>query len=110
MLNGENISYCLGDASNAYSGISEYPMWIKNFKAAQIEQSTQNGFGETPLKTYRRPLFLLPPEIVVIYDKLEADKPVRWDWLLHSPVQFGIDEKKRLLTTCLLYTSDAADE
>ena len=99
MLNGENISYCLGDASNAYSGISEYPMWIKNFKAAQIEQSTQNGFGETPLKTYRRHLFLLHPDIVVIYDELEADKPVRWDWLLHSPVQFGIDEKKRLLTT-----------
>lgn len=51
------------------------------------------------LKTYRRHLFLLHPDIVVIYDELEADKPVRWDWLLHSPVQFGIDEKKRLLTT-----------
>lgn len=99
MLNGENISYCLGDASNAYSGISEYPMWEQNFKASKVEQSVENGFGETPLKKYRRHLLLLHPDIVVIYDELEADKPVRWDWLLHSPVQFGINEKENLLTT-----------
>lgn len=99
MLNGENISYCVGDASNAYSGISEYPMWKKNFENAKLEQSVANGFGETPLKKYRRHMFLLHPDIVVIYDELEADKPVRWDWLLHSPVQFGIDEKERKLTT-----------
>lgn len=99
MLNGQNISYCLGDASNAYSGISEYPMWEKNFKNAKVEQSVENGFGETPLKKYRRHLFLLHPDIVVIYDELEADKPVRWDWLLHSPVEFQINEKENSLTT-----------
>lgn len=99
MMTGKNISYCLGDASNAYSGLSEYPMWINNFKNSKVEQSVENGFGETPLKTYRRHLFLLHPDIVVIYDELEADKPVRWDWLLHSPVQFQIDESKKLLTT-----------
>lgn len=99
MLNGENISYCLGDASNAYSGISEYPMWEKNFLNSKVEQSVENGFGETPLKKYRRHLFLLHPDIVVIYDELEADKPVRWDWLLHSPVQFQINEQQNLLTT-----------
>lgn len=99
MLNGQNISYCLGDASNAYSGISEYPMWEKNFKNAKVEQSVENGFGETPLKKYRRHLFLLHPDIVVIYDELEADKPVRWDWLLHSPVEFQINEKETTLTT-----------
>lgn len=94
MLNGQNISYCLGDASNAYCGLSEYPMWEKNFKNAKVEQSVENGFGETPLKKYRRHLFLLHPDIVVIYDELEADKPVRWDWLLHSPVEFKINEKE----------------
>lgn len=99
MLNGQHISYCLGDASNAYSGISEYPMWIKNFKASKVEQSVENGFGATPLKKYRRHLFLLHPDIVVVYDELEADKPVRWDWLLHSSVQFTIHSKENLLTT-----------
>ena len=66
-------SYCLGDASNAYSGISEYPMWIENFRNAKIGQSAENGFGETPLKKYRRHLFLLHPDIVVVYDELEAE-------------------------------------
>lgn len=99
MFNGQHISYCLGDASNAYSGNSEYPMWIKNFENSGIKQSVDNGFGETPLRKYRRHLFLLHPDMVVIYDELEADKPVRWDWLLHSPVPFRINEKENILTT-----------
>lgn len=99
MLNGQHISYCLGDASNAYCGVSEYPMWVNNFKDSKVEQSVENGFGETPLKKYRRHMLLLHPDIVVIYDELEADKPVRWDWLLHSPVKFQINEKENLLTT-----------
>lgn len=99
MLGGQHISYCLGDASNAYSGISEYPMWIENFRNAKIGQSAENGFGETPLKKYRRHLFLLHPDIVVVYDELEAEKPVCWEWLLHSPVEFRVDEKENKLTT-----------
>lgn len=99
MFNGEHISYALGDASNAYCGISEYSMWANNFKNQNLEQSPGNGFGETPLKKYRRHIFLLHPNIVVIYDELEAEKAVRWDWLLHSPVKFSIDESTTILTT-----------
>lgn len=99
MFNGEHISYALGDASNAYCGISEYPMWQKNFAAHNLEQSRENGFGETPLTKYRRHIFLLHPNMVVIYDELEAKKPVRWDWQLHSPVKFGIDAATATLTT-----------
>lgn len=99
MFNGEHISYALGDASNAYCGISEYPMWQKNFASHNLEQSRENGFGETPLKKYRRHIFLLHPNVVVIYDELEAGKAVRWDWLLHSPVKFQIDEATSTLTT-----------
>ncbi len=103
-LDGKNISYCLGDASNAYCGISEYPMWQENFKKEGIEQSRENGFGDTPLKLYRRHILLLHPDKVVIYDELEASKAVRWDWLLHSPVQFDINDNERKLTT--LYDKD----
>ena len=99
MFNGEHVSYALGDASNAYCGISEYPMWQKNFAGHNLEQSRENGFGETPLKKYRRHIFLLHPNIVVIYDELEATKAVSWDWLLHSPVKFQIDEATSTLTT-----------
>ena len=99
MFNGDHISYALGDASHAYCGISEYPMWAKNFANQKLEQSRENGFGETPLKKYRRHIFLLHPDKVVIYDELEADKKVHWDWLLHSPVKFGIDEASNTLVT-----------
>lgn len=99
MLGGEHISYCLGDASNAYCGISEYPMWEENFAAHGLEQSVENGFGSTPLKLYRRHIFLLHPDKVLIYDEMEAHKPVRWDWLLHSPVKFFVDEGLNRLTT-----------
>lgn len=99
MFNGGHISYALGDASNAYCGISEYPMWQKNFANHNLEQSRENGFGETPLKKYRRHIFMLHPSIVVIYDELEAGKAVSWDWLLHSPVKFNIDEPTATLTT-----------
>lgn len=105
MLNGENITYALGDASNAYCGISEYPMWENNFRNAGLTQTPDNGFGKTPLTKYRRHIFLLHPYTVVIYDELEASEPVRWDWLLHSPVQFSIDEKN-----CILKTRNDAKE
>ena len=91
---GEHIAYALGDASEAYRGISDDLMWIENFKKAGIEQTPEYGFGATPLTKYRRQVLMLYPDIVVIYDELEASKPVTWDWLLHSPVQFGIEGEK----------------
>lgn len=99
MLSGEHISYALGDASNAYCGFNDYPMWIKNLASQGIEESRENGFGETSLTLYRRHIFLLHPDKVVIYDEMEAKKPVRWDWLLHSPTTFFIDKENRKLTT-----------
>lgn len=101
MFNGEHISYALGDASHAYCGISEYPMWQKNFAAHRLEQSRENGFGETPLTKYRRHIFMLHPNIIVLYDELEAKTDVSWEWLLHSPVKFHIDE-----AACMMITED----
>lgn len=99
MFNGKNISYALGDASNAYCGVSEYPMWQKNFSAQSLKQSSENGFGETSLTKYRRHIFMLHPNIIVIYDELESGKSVSWDWLLHSPVKFSIDKATSTLIT-----------
>lgn len=98
-VGGKYIGYCLGDASNAYHGISNDPMWIKAFQKAGITQTPENGFGTTPLTKYRRQMLTLYPNIVLIYDELEATSPVRWDWLLHSPVQFDIDKTTLTFTT-----------
>lgn len=90
MLGGDNISYALGDASHAYCGISEYPMWEDKMAASGVKQSVENGFGETPLTKFRRHIFMLHPNKVLIYDELEASEPAVWDWLLHSPVKFNV--------------------
>lgn len=89
---GATIAYALGDASNAYCGISDDPMWINNFARAGVEQTPENGFGETPLTKYYRHVALLKPGVLVIYDELEASEAARWDWLLHSNDQLTIDE------------------
>ncbi|WP_444103793.1 DUF4962 domain-containing protein [Bacteroides sp.] len=91
-MGGDHISYCLGDASHAYNGISEDPMWINAFAALGITQTPENGFGKTPLTKYLRHLLVLHPHTIVIYDELEASEAVRWDWLLHSPTPFNIEK------------------
>ncbi|MDE6098879.1 MAG: DUF4962 domain-containing protein, partial [Muribaculaceae bacterium] len=87
---GSDIAYALGDASHAYCGTSDDPMWIKNFAVAGISQSPENGFGVTPLSRYYRHIAMLGSEIVVIYDELEASENADWQWLLHSASEFDI--------------------
>ena len=98
-LTGNHISYCLGDASHAYCGITDDPLWTAAFEAAGIEQTPEYGFGETALTKYRRHILLLQPTTVVIYDELEASEPVRWDWLLHSATQFSINTDEQTLSS-----------
>lgn len=88
---GRNISYALGDASGAYCGVTDDPMWLNAFDAAGIAQTPQNGFGSTPLTRYRRHVAMLKGGIVLIYDELEAREAAQWDWLLHSDTRFAID-------------------
>ena len=96
-FNGKHIAYALGDASNAYRDTSDVHMWHKKISQQGLCQSRENGFGATPLKNFKRHILFLYPDIIVIYDDLEASKAVTWNWLLHSPVKFDIDGNK--LTT-----------
>ena len=98
-IGGDHISYCLGDASNAYADICDLKDWIGNFEVAGITQTPDNGFGVTPLTKYLRHVWMLHPGIVVIYDELEASEPVRWDWLLHSPTAFHVEPDGFTLNT-----------
>lgn len=91
-LAGNYITYCLGDASQAYKDTCDQKSWLANFKAAGIAQTPEHGFGATPLTKYLRHIWMLHPDVVVIYDELEASEPVRWDWLLHSPTAFHIEK------------------
>ena len=101
-LNGDHLAYFLGDASHAYCGISDY--WDQNIRNVGLAQIPAYGFGETPLNTYKRHIFMLRPNKVVIYDELRADEPATWQWLLHSPTRFHIAGNK--LTTSYRYSND----
>ena len=73
-INGKNVSYAVGDASQAYSSKAEKQ--------------------QTGLKKFRRHLLFLHPDILLIYDELEADHPAKWSWLIHSPYKIKVDELK----------------
>lgn len=74
-LHGHRITYCLGDASNAY--------------------------GNAGLTLFRRHIVFLRPSIVVIYDELEADHRAQWSWLLHSPNKISPDPASNSLITTI---------
>ena len=88
-LNGDNLAFFLGDASNAYKPFSSY--WDESIKAAGFAQTPEYGFGENPLNNYKRYIFMLRPDKILIYDDLGADEPATWQWLLHSDNELHIN-------------------
>jgi hypothetical protein len=74
-IQGEQISYAVGDASNAYSGIVD---------GKEIDHG---------MKLFRRHYLMLRPSIIIIYDELEADHAADWSWLLHNYNGFRMDAK-----------------
>lgn len=70
-LKGKTMAYAKGDASAAYSSLE-----------------TGEDYG---LRKFHRHLVLLKPDIVVVYDELQADRPANWSWLLHSMAEMTID-------------------
>lgn len=71
-LHGQRITYCLGDASNAY--------------------------GSAGLTLFCRHVVFLRPSVVVIYDELEADHAAQWSWLLHCTNKISSDPASNCLT------------
>ena len=81
---GRNVTYVLGDASNAYGKV-ESELWLMRGRQSNLEYSEANGWGEPGLKTFRRHLVDLGYNgLVFIYDELEAERPVEWHYRLHS--------------------------
>jgi hypothetical protein len=78
-LHGNQISYAVGDASNAYSGKDE-------------GQNIDLG-----MKVSKRHYIMLRPSIIIIYDELEADHPAAWSWLLHNDNKMNIDPLKKTI-------------
>ncbi len=88
-LHGNRITYALGDASRAYQPFPRGSInWTTVCRNAGIYTADQ-GFILAPaddpqVRLFRRHIALLRPNLAVIYDELEAGKPVTWDWHLNS--------------------------
>ncbi|GHV00504.1 heparinase [Bacteroidia bacterium] len=84
---GEQIGYVVGDASNAYGPVVS-ELWLERGRASEVEYTPANGWDENRLKTFRRHVVTLgDASLTLIYDELEADRDVEWNYLLHTVVQ-----------------------
>ena len=72
-IDGDRVTYWLGDASNAY--------------------------GDAGLVRFRRHVALLHPNIVVIYDDLEADHEATWTWQLHAQNRLTFNKRTRVFAS-----------
>lgn len=92
-LDGEYISYACGDASNAYDAAS-FDRENGAFVAAGLK--LEDYISRGVMKRFRRHVLLLRPSLVLVYDELEAKKPVRWDWMLHC--RYNMQAQNNILT------------
>lgn len=83
-LTGKYIRYALGDASNAYGNIKS-AFWLNRFDQLKVDPKTTGVYGNVGVTLYRRHALQLEGGIVVLYDELEAKKPVKWTTQYHAP-------------------------
>ena len=87
-INGEKINYVLGDASHAYKAYDLSPKTRKD--------NTPDNLG---IKYFRRHFLLLKPDIFLVYDEMEANKPVDWSWLIHNYHGLKMDAQNKTVET-----------
>jgi hypothetical protein len=86
-LQGSDLAYLKGDASMAYRS-----------------KETKEDYG---LSKFYRHLVLLKPGIVIIYDELEAERPVEWSWLIHSLEHMSLDSTRHRFVSTIERASGA---
>ncbi len=91
-ISGNRIQYALGDASNAYGEIKS-DFWLNRFQQIKVVPSKENGYGESGVTLYRRHMLQLEGGYIVLYDELEASKPIKWTTQFHTPYYTILAEK-----------------
>lgn len=103
---GKNISYALGDASHAYSGVDE-KLSEKFRRRNNIDISRRTGFGNPGVTRFRRHIAMLRPRFVVVYDELEAKTPIQWTFRLNARDNMQKVEENHISTTNRWADADA---
>ncbi|GAB6166281.1 alginate lyase [Thermostilla marina] len=64
-------------------------------EAGGCYQDTKAPQGDSSvLKRFTRTIIFCKPELVVVYDRLEASRPVRYEYWLHSPNRMELDDNR----------------
>lgn len=92
---GEEISYVVGDASNAYGKVVS-PLWLERGRLSGTQFTPEKGWDENKLEFFRRHIVQLGRSgLFVVYDELAGKEPVEWNYLLHTvelPMEVGKEE------------------
>lgn len=98
-IEGEELSYICGDATPAYR-LTVDRQFLNICDRNGIKQTAKDGFSNIKLQKFERHLIFVRPDIVIIYDILEAEKPSEWSFLLHTiqPSTLSIRNELFLLT------------
>lgn len=81
---GEEISYVVGDASNAYGKVVS-PLWLERGRLSGTQFTPEKGWDENKLEFFRRHIVQLGRSgLFVVYDELAGKEPVKWNYLLHT--------------------------
>lgn len=97
MLSGRKISYCLGDASNAFSG--KFTRHAANLANSKLAYTPEDGYINPGVTRWRRHLVLLENGTVVVYDELEAREPIAWTYTLNNVKPLEVLTGGRILST-----------
>lgn len=81
---GSEISYVVGDASNAYGKVTS-PLWLERARLSGTQFTPEKGWDENKLDLFRRHIVQLGHSgLFVVYDELKGKEPVSWNYLLHT--------------------------
>lgn len=94
-LPGEQISYVCGDATMAYRDTVD-KQFIGLLQESGVDPTPANGYGDSKLKLFERHVALIRPDVVVIYDVLEAAVASDWTYLLHTMERPHLNSKGEL--------------
>lgn len=104
-VDGQDITYALGDASHAYVPFDISALNWETVLRDCGSYTSEMGFiikdeDNPQVKKFRRHVAMLRPGIIVIYDDLEADKDVTWTMHLNGLERSNmkLDKKHNVLT------------
>lgn len=89
-LHGEQISYVVGDATNAYSATDA--------RELKTPGNPSKNHSDAGLVRFRRHLLLLRPSTVIVYDELETKAPAQFTFLLHNQQKLVLNPSDQSVT------------